>query len=318
MSARFAALLVAALLCLVPVASQAALSSYIGNFESLDALSSTALSGDGWLVYGNVFTPAMVYKYGYGPYPAPNLTNAFCDVATGQGGDLQGLQQLSVYSDYNNTAEHTAGNWVESNTYHEQTVAAGDVGNTWTFQFDAKLGNLTGGSTALAFLKTLNPSAGWTITNFLTVNTTAIPATWNTYSVSLAIDASLVGQLLQFGFANTATSFVSSGVYYDNVVFSKTAGAGVEPRPAGLALAAPSPNPSRGATRLQYSLPQAGPASLSVYDVQGRRVAVLADGVQDAGTHVASWNGLEAAPGVYRCVLSTAAGRIARTVVLVH
>ena len=32
------------------------------------------------------------------------------------------------------------------------------------------------------------------------------------------IDPSLVGQMLQFGFANRASSFEPSGVFYDNVV----------------------------------------------------------------------------------------------------
>ena len=52
-------------------------------------------------------------------------------------------------------------------------------------------------STAAAFIKTLNPAAGWALTNFVTVDMTAIPSTWAGYSVSLTIDASLVGQVFR-------------------------------------------------------------------------------------------------------------------------
>ena len=190
MARRATLVLAAALLCLTPVAGHAALSSYLGTFEGMgigEIGAPNSLSTDGWLVYGNVFN-GTVWLYGYGPYPAPNDGAAFCAVTTGQGGDLQGLNQLSVYSDYNNQGAHTAGYLVEANVYHEQTVAAADVGNTWTLQFDAKLGNLVSPTTAVAFIKTIDPNNGWQMTNFITVNTTAIPATWNTYTISIPVD----------------------------------------------------------------------------------------------------------------------------------
>ncbi|OGF14507.1 MAG: hypothetical protein A2W00_04885 [Candidatus Eisenbacteria bacterium RBG_16_71_46] len=56
-------------------------------------------------------------------------------------------------------------------------------------------------------------------TNFLTVDVTSIPVTWNTHLISIAITAGLVGQILQFGFANTATLYKPSGVIYDNLDF---------------------------------------------------------------------------------------------------
>ena len=55
------------------------------------------------------------------------------------------------------------------------------------------------------------------MTHFETVDTTAIPTTWDTYSINLPIDASLNGQIIQFGFSNTATDYNPSGVVYDNV-----------------------------------------------------------------------------------------------------
>jgi hypothetical protein len=74
-------------------------------------------------------------------------------------------------------------------------------------------------STALAFIKTLDPNAGYSQTNFVTDDTTNLPETWDRYSISLGpIDAGLVGQILQVGFASTANSFEPSGVFYDNIV----------------------------------------------------------------------------------------------------
>jgi hypothetical protein len=326
MARRATLVLAAALLCLAPAVGQAALSSYLGTFEGMtvgEIGQPNSLSSDGWLVYGNVFTSAHVYMYGYGPFPAPNDGAAFCAVAAGEGGDPQGTNQLSIYSDYNNQGAHTAGNLVEANVYHEQTVSAADVGNTWTFQFDAKLGNLAGGSTALAFIKTIDPSAGYAMTNFFPVNTTAIPATWNTYSISIAVDAGLVGQLMQFGFSNTATLNEPSGVFYDNVVWHQTAGADVPGGPGanGLALQTAAPNPFQRSTRIGFALPQRGAVDLGVFDITGRRVATLLRGVAEPGQHSATWDGRSsdgslAPSGVYRCVIQTAAGRQARSLVL--
>jgi hypothetical protein len=323
MALRATTILAAAFLCLAPVASQAALVPYSQNFETLVKANPAALSSDGWVVYGNVFTSAHVYMYGYGPFPAPNGSGSFCAIDSLQGGPLQGEKQLSVYSDYGNQGAHTAGNLVEANVFHEQTIGAADVGNTWTFQFDAKLGNLASPTTAVAFLKTIDPNNNYAMTNFVPVDMTAIPTTWNTYTASLTIDAGLVGQFLQFGFASTATHNDPSGVFYDNLTWLKTAGAGVPggPRANSLELRAAAPNPFRNSTRIDYSLARQGAVDLGVFDVAGRRIATLFRGQAEAGPHAATWDGRSAdgsiAPsGVYRCVLQTAADRQARSLVL--
>ncbi len=212
---------VALVLCMVPVASMALL-PYGQDFEGLNQASSTALSDDGWVVYGNVFGPDWSYWYGYGSYPAPNGSGAFCNVASGEGGGAQGLQQMVVFGDYANAAQADGAAWVQANVYHEQLVGAGDVGETWVFAFDAKMGDLVAPSTALAFIKTLDPNNGYATTNFITEDMTSIANTWGPYSIPITIDAGLVGQLLQFGFACTETNYDPSGVFYDNVVFYRS------------------------------------------------------------------------------------------------
>ncbi len=61
------------------------------------------------------------------------------------------------------------------------------------------------------------------------------------------------------------------------------------PTAAALELAAPQPNPARGATVLRWTLPRAGRVTLALYDGAGRRVRTLRDGDDHAGTHAASF-----------------------------
>ena len=218
-------LVIFAALCFVGVAS-ADLVGYSQDFEGMDQADPDALSNDGWLVFGNVFDLDWNYLYGYGTFPAPNGGPAFSAVVAGAGGPSQGDRQLLAYSDYNNGDHPNA--WIEANVFQEMIVGAADVGSTWTFSFDVKKGDLVPDTTAAAFIKTLDPDAGWALTNFLTVDTHTLPKTWSSDSISIMIDASLQGQYLQFGFLNTATNYTPSGMFYDNINFI--------PEPASLAL----------------------------------------------------------------------------------
>jgi hypothetical protein len=193
----------------------AAIIPYSQDFESLVQSDPDALANDGWQIFGNRFNLDGSYVDGYGPFPAPNGGPGFCAIAAGEGGPSQGAQQLVVYSDYNNPNQ--VGFIIEANVFQEQTIDAGDVGAIIQFSFDAKLGDLTGSSEAYAFIKTIDPNPPFPTTNFVTADMTAIPTTWGTYSLELEIDAGLVGQILQFGFAARATDYEASGVFYDNI-----------------------------------------------------------------------------------------------------
>ena len=218
MNDRVKAILVAGVVAGFVSTAGAAVAPYSQDFEGLVQGDTGALAADGWLVFANVFSAGGAYLYGYGTFPAPNDGAAFCAIANGQGGSEQGVQQLVVFSDYNNP-DHGVGNLIEANVFQEQVVSAGNVGETWTFEFQAKRGNIEGTTTALAFIKTLDPASGYAMTNFITVDMTTIPESWGGYSASIAIDSSLVGQILQFGFASTTTGYQGSGIFYDNIVF---------------------------------------------------------------------------------------------------
>ena len=141
MSPKGTTALAAAFLILTPLAGHAALTTYAQDFEALVQAAPGALAADGWKVFGNVFSPDhSVYYYGYGTFPAPNNAGGFSGIDfTPDPGHA--AQDLVIFSDYNN-GDHAAGNQIEANVFQEQTVAAADVGRTWTFRFDAKLGNL--------------------------------------------------------------------------------------------------------------------------------------------------------------------------------
>jgi hypothetical protein len=210
-----------ALVSLVAAPAQAQLAPYSQDFEGMDAGQWDVLHPDGWLVFGNVFPPFGGYLYGYGTFPAPNHAGGFCGLAVGEGGAEQGDQQIVVYSDYNNWQEHVAGNLVEANVFQERVLVTADVGKTWVFSFDAKAGDIAPPATAQAFIKTLNPANNYALTNLLVVDTTSLPSTWGTYEVSITIDPSLDGQVLQFGFSNLATNWTPTGVFYDNISFTE-------------------------------------------------------------------------------------------------
>jgi len=59
--------------------------------------------------------------------------------------------------------------------------------------------------------------------------------------------------------------------------------------PQALRFAAPNPNPARGVTTLRYTLSRAGHVRLAVYDAAGRRVQLLQDAEQPAGTYEQSF-----------------------------
>jgi len=85
--------------------------------------------------------------------------------------------------------------------------------------------------------------------------------------------------------------------------------------PAVFELAQNYPNPFNAGTSISYSLKNAGAVQLSVYDLSGRKVIDLVNGVQAAGNHEIILNG-NAATGVYFYKLTTAGHSIAKRMVL--
>ena len=89
------------------------------------------------------------------------------------------------------------------------------------------------------------------------------------------------------------------------------------------ALHANLPNPFRSRTRIGFDLPQAAPVALVIYDVQGRKVKTIVDGLVTAGRHVVEWDGRDGddhvvASGVYLCRICSGEKAEVRKLVLLH
>jgi hypothetical protein len=59
------------------------------------------------------------------------------------------------------------------------------------------------------------------------------------------------------------------------------------------------PNPFNPSTQINYTVPQRGYLSLKVFNVLGQQVSTLFDGVRQAGSYVATFDGSKLASGVY-------------------
>jgi hypothetical protein len=89
-----------------------------------------------------------------------------------------------------------------------------------------------------------------------------------------------------------------------------------------MSLAPPDPNPFRDETLLGFTLADRGAVRLEVWDVAGRRVRTLVDGVREAGPQSVRWSGGDDAgrtvgAGVYFVRLQSVSGATARRVVFV-
>lgn len=90
-----------------------------------------------------------------------------------------------------------------------------------------------------------------------------------------------------------------------------------------LELAQNAPNPFNPATTIGFTVPQAGPVTLRVYDVRGRQVRTLVDEPKLAGSHSVTWDGrddggAEVASGAYVYRVAAAGTTLHRKMVLVR
>jgi len=77
------------------------------------------------------------------------------------------------------------------------------------------------------------------------------------------------------------------------------------------------PNPFNSTTTIKYDLSEAGPVQLSVYDISGRKIVVLVDIVQSAGTHDILWSAENFSSGIYWLSLKTSSSSQHRKMLLV-
>ena len=89
------------------------------------------------------------------------------------------------------------------------------------------------------------------------------------------------------------------GVYYFNQSLSVSKNNNISDIPDTYTLQQNYPNPFNPSTTIRFDLPQAGNASLIIYDTQGREVVRLIDSWQPAGFHVATFDASGLSSGMY-------------------
>lgn len=88
--------------------------------------------------------------------------------------------------------------------------------------------------------------------------------------------------------------------------------------PARFVLEQNYPNPFNPRTTITFSLAQAAPVTLRVYDVRGRLVRTLVDGMQPGGTHTVSFDASRLPSGTYFYRLASSEGTQTRQMMLVR
>jgi hypothetical protein len=108
----------------------------------------------------------------------------------------------------------------------------------------------------------------------------------------------------------------ASGLYFDAFYMTgMEEGHPVTEKPAALVA---RPSPARDHAVMEYNLPRAGTARVSVLDIAGREVAVLAHGMLTAGTHSAAWDCANVPAGVYLVRIETGTGTQTGRIVVSH
>ena len=209
------------------------------DFESYDLYVGPGSQGDiggGWTIFANVFsdyTACTQYLYGYGPFPAPNKDGGFSNISEGSTG-----QALNVFSDYEN-GDHGNGNCLETSVFQEVVFNAADA-DSYTFSFDVETPIALGvGVDTYGFIKLLDPNNGYNTDLFQTVSTVAA----GSKSITVDLDATADGKILQWGFSAIASNYEPSGRLYDNVSFAPEATEPpIGPTPPGEESAIPIPS----------------------------------------------------------------------------
>ena len=213
--------------------ASAQLTDFFEDFEGLDRDNPAALADTGWQGAAAGLTPSGAFQF-FAGFTAPNNVDSpqlsvISDIPSGA--PPVGDQGLVVFSDYNSDIHsgNPAFSLLIISIFQERTISAADIGNTIEFSWVAD-GNAfppTGDTVTEAFMLTLDPNNGFAATNNLVFDTTATAdgaLAVNSLTLDLS-DPLLEGQILQFGFRNTAGGFNGSAVDYDNVTL--TVGSGV-------------------------------------------------------------------------------------------
>jgi hypothetical protein len=89
-------------------------------------------------------------------------------------------------------------------------------------------------------------------------------------------------------------------------------------RITAFALSSPAPNPTAGRAIVTYALPSSGNVRVSLTDVQGREVVLLAEGTREAGRYTAALDASDLRAGLYFIRLQAGEVSLTRRLILVR
>jgi photosystem II stability/assembly factor-like uncharacterized protein len=155
----------------------------------------------------------------------------------------------------------------------------------------------------------ITPDLGWLSGHGLSLATDDGGATW----APIALDT----RINRFRVLDENLAFAAG----QRVYRYRTGAVGGPPaaaRPDPIRLLPAYPNPVRDAATISFELEEGGEVQLAVYDMLGRRVALLAEGAFPAGAHRVVWDRGSLPAGIYVCRLVVGDQRRASEIVLVR
>jgi hypothetical protein len=88
-----------------------------------------------------------------------------------------------------------------------------------------------------------------------------------------------------------------------SVLINQTTRVGIEDEPvlvpSEFQLSQNYPNPFNAKTMIQYDLPRQSDVSIEIFDILGRKIGTLSEGIKPAGNHLAIWDAGDKASGIY-------------------
>ena len=158
---------------------------------------------------------------------------------------------------------------------------------TWTPWANALAGSLTGGTPQCVEGSTIQ------FDPFFTARTGIQPGTPYIrlgFRIRDEKPFSENGELTRLGIRTEGIYFDNIGVYFIYTISGVEAVTGV-PVSTHAAINKVYPNPFNPSTTVEFSVPKAGPGTVRIFDLQGRKVATLVNEALSAGVYRVRWNG---------------------------